>query len=219
MSETPRHPAFLLDGEVVEARDAMATTTLLEYLRGPLRRCGTKEGCAEGDCGACTVVVGEPRDGAMRYRAVNSCIRFVGTLDRKEVVTVESLKAPDGTLHPMQAAFKEHHGLQCGFCTPGMVMNAIDFAKANPHPSEQQIREAPRKVGAKRAPHRARCCGERLLPGTVGPGEPAHAQRGKRLAPQRGAQATPPPQARRSFSSSLTCWRSAFGSRPTRTAS
>jgi xanthine dehydrogenase small subunit len=119
----PRCPRFLLDGEVVEARDAAPTTTLLQYLRGPLGRCGTKEGCAEGDCGACTVVVGEARDGAMRYRAVNSCIRFVPTLDGKEVITVESLRAPDGTLHPVQQAMVDCHASQCGFCTPGFVMS------------------------------------------------------------------------------------------------
>ena len=119
----PRFPRFLIDGEVVEARDCLPTTTLLQYLRGPLGRCGTKEGCAEGDCGACTVVVGERAEGAMRYRAVNSCIRFVPTLDGKEVVTVESLRAPDGRLHPVQRAMIEAHASQCGFCTPGFVMS------------------------------------------------------------------------------------------------
>ena len=118
-----RYPRFLLDGEIVEARDAAATTTLLQYLRGPLDRCGTKEGCAEGDCGACTVVVGEKREGRMQYRAVNSCIRFVGTVDGKEVVTVESLRAPDGSLHPVQQAMVDAHASQCGFCTPGFVMS------------------------------------------------------------------------------------------------
>jgi len=121
--DSTRFPRFLLDGRVVEARDATATTTLLQYLRGTLGRCGTKEGCAEGDCGACTVVVGEARDGAMRYRAVNSCIRFVPTLDGKEVVTVESLRGPEGRLHPVQQAMVEAHASQCGFCTPGFVMS------------------------------------------------------------------------------------------------
>jgi xanthine dehydrogenase small subunit len=118
-----RPPRFLLDGAIIEARDAGPTTTLLEYLRGPLGRTGTKEGCAEGDCGACTVVVGERRGDALRYRAVNSCIRFVPTLDGKEVVTVESLRAPDGTLHPVQQAMVQAHASQCGFCTPGFVMS------------------------------------------------------------------------------------------------
>src|SRR3954465_254462 len=127
MARTPENggcgPRFLLDGEVVEAAGVPATTTLLQYLRGPLGRCGTKEGCAEGDCGACTVAVGELRDGEVRYRAVNACIRFVGTLDGKEVVTVESLRAPGGALHPVQQAMVDCHASQCGFCTPGFVMS------------------------------------------------------------------------------------------------
>jgi len=138
----PRFPRFLLDGEVVEARDATATTTLLQYLRGPLDRCGTKEGCAEGDCGACTVVVGEARAGRMRYRAVNSCIRFVATLDGKEVVTVESLRAPDGRLHPVQQALVDAHASQCGFCTPGFVMSLFALWLANTRVTRAQAVEA-----------------------------------------------------------------------------
>src|SRR4051812_6145522 len=114
---------FLLDGAVVDASGAAPTTTLLQYLRGPLGRCGTKEGCAEGDCGACTVVVGTLEGDAVRYRAVNSCIRFVAAVDGCEVVTAESLRAPSGELHPVQHAMVACHGSQCGFCTPGFVMS------------------------------------------------------------------------------------------------
>jgi xanthine dehydrogenase small subunit len=137
-----RAPRFLLDGAVVEAREATATTTLLQYLRGPLGRCGTKEGCAEGDCGACTVVVGEPRGAGMRYRAVNACLRFVPTLDGKEVVTVESLRSPDGTLHPVQQAMVQAHASQCGFCTPGFVMSLFALWLQREEVTREQAVEA-----------------------------------------------------------------------------
>jgi xanthine dehydrogenase small subunit len=114
---------FILDGKTVRASHVAPTTTLLQFLRDRLGRTGTKEGCAEGDCGACTVVVGELTSERIRYRAVNSCIRFLPTLDGKEVVSVESLKAPDGTLHPVQRAMVDCHASQCGFCTPGFVMS------------------------------------------------------------------------------------------------
>ncbi len=114
---------FILDGKTVRASHLAPTTTLLQFLRDRLGRTGTKEGCAEGDCGACTVVVGELAGERIRYRAVNSCIRFLPTLDGKEVVSVESLKAPDGALHPVQRAMVDCHASQCGFCTPGFVMS------------------------------------------------------------------------------------------------
>ena len=123
---------FILDGEVIEARDVPPTRTLLQFLRDDLRRTGTKEGCAEGDCGACTVVVGELRPGGgIDYRAVNSCIRFLPTFDGREVVTVESLRDPkvhagehgEEGLHPVQRAMVDCHASQCGFCTPGFVMS------------------------------------------------------------------------------------------------
>jgi xanthine dehydrogenase small subunit len=113
---------FLLNGELREVAGADPTRTLLEWLREDARRTGTKEGCAEGDCGACTVVLGELIEGAMRWRAVNACILFLPVLDGRAVVTVEGL-AKDGELHPVQRAMVETHGSQCGFCTPGFVMS------------------------------------------------------------------------------------------------
>jgi len=112
-----------LNGEARELRGVLPTRTLLEYLREDAGLRGTKEGCAEGDCGACTVVVGEALDGDVRYCAVNACIQFVGMLEGKSVLTVEHLKAPDGRLHPVQQAMVDEHGSQCGFCTPGFVMS------------------------------------------------------------------------------------------------
>jgi xanthine dehydrogenase small subunit len=119
---------FLLNGEVVEAEGVDPTRTLLEHLRGDLRRTGTKEGCAEGDCGSCTVLVGELEGEEVSWRAVNSCIQFVPMLDGKAVISVEGL-AKDAP-HPVQAAMVEHHGSQCGFCTPGIVMSLYGRAVA-----------------------------------------------------------------------------------------
>ena len=113
---------FLLDGEVQEVRGANPTTTLLEHLRGPLHRTGTKEGCAEGDCGSCTVLVGEDGGQGVTWRAVNSCIQFLPMLHGKALMTVESL-AKDKVPHPVQQAMIDKHGSQCGFCTPGIVMS------------------------------------------------------------------------------------------------
>jgi len=136
---------FMLDGERVEVRDLPPTTTVLEWLREHKGRCGTKEGCAEGDCGACTVVVGEldASGGSerMRYRAINSCIRFLPTLDGKELVTVESLADGD-TLHPVQQAMVDQHASQCGFCTPGFVMSLFALYQHNEKSSREQVVEA-----------------------------------------------------------------------------
>ena len=112
---------FLRRGKVVKLAGVFPTLTLLDYLRLTERATGTKEGCAEGDCGACTVVVRRLRGERLVYEPVNACILFVGQLDGCEIITVEDL-ARDGMLHPVQQAMVDLHGSQCGFCTPGFVM-------------------------------------------------------------------------------------------------
>jgi xanthine dehydrogenase small subunit len=119
----PRTIRFLRRGELVSLANVPPDRTLLEVLREDLACTGTKEGCGEGDCGACTVVVAEPRDGALKYRAINSCIRLAHSIDGMALWTVEDLAAADGTLHPAQEAMVRCHGSQCGFCTPGFVMS------------------------------------------------------------------------------------------------
>lgn len=114
--------SFLLNGKPRRIDRPAPDQTVLDHLRLEERSRGTKEGCAEGDCGACTVVLGERRGDGIRYRAVNSCILFTAELDGKLLLTVEGLRRPDGTLHPVQQAMVDHHGSQCGFCTPGFVM-------------------------------------------------------------------------------------------------
>jgi xanthine dehydrogenase small subunit len=114
---------FLLNGERISIDRIAPTTTLLHWLREHRRLTGSKEGCGEGDCGACTVVVAELVQGNVRYRPLNACIAFVPMLEGKLVLTVESLAGPGGALHPVQQAMVDCHGSQCGFCTPGFVMS------------------------------------------------------------------------------------------------
>ncbi len=137
-----RELRFLLNDEEVALGDAGAGDSLLEFLR--LRRGlrGTKEGCAEGDCGACTVMVGRLRDGDVRYEVVNSCIRLLPSLDGCHVVTVEHLSGPNGGLHPVQQAMVDCHGSQCGFCTPGIVMALYALWLERPRPTDAEVRKA-----------------------------------------------------------------------------
>lgn len=113
---------FLRRGEVVELTAVAPMRTLLDYLRLDETSRGTKEGCGEGDCGACTVSLGSLKDGRLVYEPINACILLLGQVDGKEVVTVDDL-ARGGKLHPIQQAMVETHGSQCGFCTPGFVMS------------------------------------------------------------------------------------------------
>ncbi|WP_448205070.1 (2Fe-2S)-binding protein [Azospirillum sp. sgz302134] len=124
--------SMTVNGKAV-SREVEERTLLVTFLRDNLGLTGTHVGCDTSQCGACVVHV----DG----RSVKSCTMLAVQADGAEITTIEGLAAADGTLHPMQAAFREHHGLQCGFCTPGMVMSAIDLVKDNPNPTEPEIRE------------------------------------------------------------------------------
>ena len=121
---------FLRRGQRVERRDFAPAETLLDHLRLRERALGTKEGCAEGDCGACTVAVGRLRGGRLAYEPVNACIQLLGAVDGTEVVTVDDLAQPGGRLHPVQRALVDAHASQCGFCTPGFVMSLFTLYHA-----------------------------------------------------------------------------------------
>ncbi|HET7765793.1 MAG TPA: (2Fe-2S)-binding protein [Burkholderiales bacterium] len=108
-------------------------TLLVSFIRDHLRLTGTHVGCDTAQCGACTI--------HLNGRAVKSCNMLAMQAEGADIVTIEGIAKADGTLHPMQEAFRQHHGLQCGFCTPGMVMSAIDLVKNFPNPTEDQIRE------------------------------------------------------------------------------
>jgi carbon-monoxide dehydrogenase small subunit len=107
-------------------------TLLVDFIRNNLRLTGTHVGCDTAQCGACTI--------HMNGRAVKSCNMLAMQAEGAQLTTIEGVAKPDGTLHPMQESFREHHGLQCGFCTPGMIMSAIDLLKVHPKPDEQTIR-------------------------------------------------------------------------------
>ena len=123
--------SLTLNGEAVSAQ-VDSRTLLVEMIREHLGRTGTHVGCDTSQCGACVIHV----DG----RSVKSCTMLAVQADGTDIVTIEGV-AKNGQLHPMQEAFREHHGLQCGFCTPGMIMSALDLVKHNPDPSEREIRE------------------------------------------------------------------------------
>jgi len=127
----PRTIRLTVNGVPREGR-AEARKLLVDFIREYLALTGTHVGCEHGVCGACTIL--------LNGEAARSCIMFAVQAEGAEIVTVEGL-AKDGKLHPLQEAFWEHHALQCGFCTPGMLLAALDFLKENPSPTEQEIRE------------------------------------------------------------------------------
>ncbi|MDA8261253.1 MAG: (2Fe-2S)-binding protein [Actinomycetota bacterium] len=120
-----------VNGQTV-SRDVEPRTLLVHFLRDHVGLTGTNVGCDTSSCGACTVHV--------NGESVKSCTMLAVQADGQEITTIEGLASPEGELHPMQKAFQENHGLQCGFCTPGMVMAATSFLKENPHPTEAEVR-------------------------------------------------------------------------------
>jgi xanthine dehydrogenase small subunit len=133
---------FLLNDGEARVGEAAPGDTLLDFLRLERGLKGAKEGCAEGDCGACTVLVGRLHDGALVYGPVNACIRFLASCHGCHVVTVETVSGPEGALHPVQKAMVDYHGSQCGFCTPGIVMALYGLWMTNPDPTVLDVETA-----------------------------------------------------------------------------
>jgi xanthine dehydrogenase small subunit len=137
--------SFILDGTLTsidfnKEKRYTPTTTILNYLRSLPGHKGTKEGCAEGDCGACTVVLGYLKNGKkIHYKAVDSCLMFLPMLHGKQLITIENLKSKNGHLHPVQQAMVDSHGSQCGFCTPGIVMSLFALYKSDQKPDRFDI--------------------------------------------------------------------------------
>ncbi|MGY3571759.1 xanthine dehydrogenase small subunit [Vibrio sp. SCSIO 43135] len=133
---------FLLNQEIRQEENLSPNMTVLNYLRTKINKTGTKEGCGSGDCGACTVVLGELVDGQLEYRSVNSCLTFVSALHGKQLITVEDLQNKDKSLHPVQQAVVDFHGSQCGYCTPGFIMSMFALGKNKPNADKEDVMES-----------------------------------------------------------------------------
>ena len=132
---------FVFENKIHEIKNLDPNETILNFVRLRLKKTGTKEGCAEGGCGACTVVIGELEKNNIRYKAINSCIAFTTSLEGKQLIIVEDLMQKNGSLHPVQTAMVNFHGSQCGFCTPGFVMSLFSMYKNNTFYDKETIEE------------------------------------------------------------------------------
>ena len=133
---------FIFENKIHEIKNPDSNETILNYIRLKLKKTGTKEGCAEGGCGACTVVIGELKKNNIVYKAINSCIAFTPSLEGKQLLVVEDLMLKNGSLHPVQSAMVNYHGSQCGFCTPGFVMSLFSMYKNYTSYDEKTIEES-----------------------------------------------------------------------------
>ena len=128
-------------GKILDIKNFDPNETLLNFIRNKLKKTGTKEGCAEGGCGACTVVLGELKNDEINYRAINSCITFLPTLHGKQLIIIEDLISKHGSLHPTQEVMVNNHGSQCGFCTPGFVMSLFSMFKKKSKFNDDEIKD------------------------------------------------------------------------------
>ena len=133
---------FVHCDQIIEVKNPDPNETLLNYIRTNLKKTGTKEGCAEGGCGACTIVLGELKNNNVKYSAVNSCITFLPTIAGKQLILVEDLISKDNSLHPVQKAMVNYHGSQCGFCTPGFVMSLFSMFKNHSRFNDNVIKDS-----------------------------------------------------------------------------
>jgi len=133
---------FIYRNRIFKIKNLDSNETLLNYIRTKLKKIGTKEGCAEGGCGACTIVLGELKNNEINYKAINSCITFLPTLQGKQLILVEDLISKKGLLHPVQQAMINYHGSQCGFCTPGFVMSLFSMFKKNSRFTDYEIKNS-----------------------------------------------------------------------------
>tara|TARA_B100001029_G_scaffold172005_1_gene169339 strand:- start:420 stop:1853 length:1434 start_codon:yes stop_codon:yes gene_type:complete len=133
---------FIFENKLIEIKNPDPNQTLLSYIRHELKKTGTKEGCAEGGCGACTIVLGELNNNKIKYKAINSCISFTPILHGKQLIVVENLVTSKGSYHPVQEAMVKYHASQCGFCTPGFVMSIFAMSKNKNKNNEEDIKDA-----------------------------------------------------------------------------